>query len=103
MKGSDRFHPRPNGPLPAAELYESETCGPKPPRLGLVAIGTDKEPVPVTGLAANFSPIPLIAPPPFGNEIVGGSVRLVAPRVSNGLASFSLLMGGFSLLGNIDF
>jgi len=27
------------------------------------------DPVPVTGLVANFSPIPFIAPPPLGSEI----------------------------------
>src|SRR5437867_1444608 len=36
-----------------------------------MAIGTPIEPVPVTGLAPNFSPIPRIAPPPFGREMVG--------------------------------
>src|SRR5688500_13829090 len=35
-------------------------------------MGTDREPVPVTGLAANFSPIPRTAPPPFGREMAGG-------------------------------
>jgi hypothetical protein len=39
-----------------------------------VAIGTDIEPVPVTGLAANFSPIPRIAPPPFGRFMEGGLI-----------------------------
>ena len=34
-------------------------------------MGTDIEPVPVTGLAANFSPMPRIAPPPLGREIEG--------------------------------
>src|SRR6202040_564944 len=34
-------------------------------------IGTDIEPVPVTGLAANFSPIPRIAPPPLGRDMLG--------------------------------
>ncbi len=33
-------------------------------------------PVPVTGLAANFSPMPRIAPPPLGKEMDGG----VGPR-----------------------
>ena len=37
-----------------------------------MAMGTVIEPVPVTGLAANFSPMPRIAPPPLGNEIAGG-------------------------------
>ena len=36
-------------------------------------MGTLMEPVPVTGLAANFSPMPRIAPPPFGSEIEGGA------------------------------
>jgi hypothetical protein len=34
-------------------------------------MGTVIEPVPVTGLAANFSPMPRIAPPPLGKEIDG--------------------------------
>jgi hypothetical protein len=29
-------------------------------------MGTVRDPAPVTGFAANFSPIPRIAPPPFG-------------------------------------
>src|SRR5882724_3415169 len=45
--------------------------GPNPDRPGLVAIGTVIAPVPVPGLAANFSPIPRMAPPPLGSEIVG--------------------------------
>ena len=35
-------------------------------------------PVPVTGLAANFSPMPRMAPPPLGSEIEGASARLAA-------------------------
>ena len=31
-------------------------------------MGTVIDPVPVAGLAANFSPMPRIAPPPFGND-----------------------------------
>src|SRR5881397_3600054 len=34
-------------------------------------MGTVMEPVPVTGLAENFSPIPRIAPPPLGSEMAG--------------------------------
>jgi hypothetical protein len=34
-------------------------------------MGTLKVPVPVTGLVANFSPMPRIEPPPFGTEIEG--------------------------------
>jgi hypothetical protein len=36
-------------------------------------MGTDIDPVPVTGFAPNFSPIPRMAPPPFGSEMVGGA------------------------------
>jgi hypothetical protein len=35
-------------------------------------LGTVIEPVPVAALAENFSPIPLIAPPPLGRLITGG-------------------------------
>ena len=38
--------------------------GPNPERPGLAEMGTDNDPVPVTGLAANFSSMPRIAPPP---------------------------------------
>ena len=41
-------------------------------------MGTVIEPVPVTGLAANFSPMPRIAPPPFGREICGALTRNVS-------------------------
>src|SRR5437588_10023931 len=34
-------------------------------------MGMLKLPVPVTGFAPNFSPMPRIAPPPFGRAIVG--------------------------------
>src|SRR5438477_11463497 len=74
MVGRERAHPKPKGPFPAPESYESESCGPKPERPGLVAMGTIMEPVPVTGLAANFSPMPRIAPPPLGRDIEGGEL-----------------------------
>ena len=35
-------------------------------------MGTVIDPVPVTGLAANFSPMPRMAPPPLGRIIAGG-------------------------------
>src|SRR5205814_10360713 len=73
MEGSERLQPKPNGPLPAPESYESESCGPKPDRPGLVAMGTLIDPVPVTGFAANFSPMPRIAPPLLGREIEGAT------------------------------
>jgi hypothetical protein len=38
-----------------------------------VAIGTVAAPEPLTGLAANFSPSPRIAPPPLGREIEGAA------------------------------
>jgi hypothetical protein len=38
---------------------------------GQLKMGTVIDPVPVTGFAENFSPIPRIAPPPFGKERVG--------------------------------
>jgi hypothetical protein len=34
-------------------------------------MGTLSEPVPVTGFAVNFSPMPRIAPPPLGSVRVG--------------------------------
>ena len=34
-------------------------------------MGSVIDAVPVTGLAPNFSPMPWIAPPPFGNAIDG--------------------------------
>jgi hypothetical protein len=46
-----------------------------PDRPGDVAIGTLIEPVPVTGFAANFSPMPQIAPPPFGSESDGADTE----------------------------
>src|SRR6266699_6980111 len=77
MAGMERAHPKPKGPLPEPESYESESCGPKPERPGLVARGTVMEPVPVTGLAANFSPMPRIAPPPLGRDMDGGLIWLL--------------------------
>src|SRR5437762_14188659 len=71
MAGSERCQPTPKGPLPPPESYESESCGPRPERPGLVAIGTVTEPVPETGFALNFSLMPRIAPPTFGSEIDG--------------------------------
>ena len=51
----------------------------------LVASGTDAEPVPVTGLAANFSPIPRTAPPPLG-------------RATDGAAGFCSVSGGLMVV-----
>ena len=63
-------------------------------------MGTLKEPVPVTGLAENFSPIPLIAPPPFGSDIEGG-VELPPSEASfliESEAAFLLKPCSFALL-----
>src|SRR5215211_6345657 len=43
-------------------------------------MGTLIEPVPVTGLAENFSPIPRMAPPPLGSDMEGGD-NWVLPTV----------------------
>src|SRR6266850_516853 len=71
MAGMDKLQPSPKLPLPEPESYESDSAGPNPPLPGVVAIGIVVEPVPVTGLAANFSPIPRMAPPPLGSETTG--------------------------------
>src|SRR6266568_4988321 len=49
-------------------------------------MGMLREPVPVTGFAENFSPIPLIAPPPLGSERDGTEMLLF----SGGVSLFSL-------------
>ena len=43
--------------------------------------------MPVTGLAANFSPMPRIAPPPFGTEIVGAETAKFPSAVPRFLSS----------------
>jgi hypothetical protein len=59
--------------------------------------GTD--PMPVTGLAANFSPMPRIAPPPLGRESVGGDSTFAAcgavepSREPALLVSFRIVLG----------
>jgi hypothetical protein len=61
-------------------------------------IGTDIEAVPVTGLAANFSPMPRIAPPPFGREIVGAATAKLLAGLSEspGAAQCRILKVAFS-------
>src|SRR5260370_41364555 len=46
-------------------------------------MGTVIEPVPVTGFAANFSPIPWMAPPPFGRDNVGGDAGPRSPGLED--------------------
>lgn len=41
-------------------------------------MGTLNEPVPVTGLAENLSPMPRMAPPPLGKEMAGAEGALVS-------------------------
>src|SRR4051812_21949395 len=74
MAGRRRLQPRPNGPLPEPESYESDSCGPNPDRPGGVAIGRVSAPVPVAGLAVNFSSIPRMVPPPFGRANCGAAI-----------------------------
>src|SRR2546421_607366 len=57
-----------------------------PERPGLTAIGTLQEPVPVTGFAANFSPIAWIAPSPLGS-VIAGARTFVSPAASLGVFS----------------
>ena len=47
------------------------------------------DPVPVTGFAENFSPMPRMAPPPLGSEIDGG-VEAEALEVPEFPAAFPL-------------
>src|SRR5690349_14776734 len=80
-----RLQPKPKGPFPAPESYERLSWGPKPARPGPVAMGTLNEPVPVAGLAANFSPMPRIAPPPLGRDNEGALTRLEPAPASSAL------------------
>lgn len=63
--GSNKFWPKPKGLFLAPEAEDNKNWGPRPGCPGLIAMVTDTRPVPVTGSAANFSPAPRIAPPPF--------------------------------------
>lgn len=46
------------------------------PLAGEKGSGIEKEEVPLTAFTENFSSMPLIAPPPLGNEIEGTSIAL---------------------------
>jgi hypothetical protein len=70
MEGKLRLHPNPKIPLPDPELYESISEG-DAPLAWENGNGIEKEAVPFIALTENFSSIPLIAPPPLGNEIEG--------------------------------
>jgi hypothetical protein len=67
-------------------------------------MGTIMEPVPVTGLAANFSPIPRIAPPPLGSDIEGREVEAlpVVALVSLSKLGVCVRIGDGVSLGSID-
>ena len=64
------------------------------------------DPVPVTGFAANFSPIPRIAPPPLGIMMAGAVIWKEFRVASLPLVSFPLASGtsvppfGFIVQGN---
>ena len=58
-------------------VYARGEQGPDLARSGVVSMGTDSEPVPVTGLAANFLPMPRMAPPPLGRLVAGDAVAKV--------------------------
>lgn len=73
IDGEDRLHPTPNGPFPLPESYDKEICGVNPDLAGLRGTAIERDPVPVRALVENFSPMPRMAPPPFGSEICGGA------------------------------
>ena len=58
---------------------------PRLPRPGLVGIGIESEEVPVSKEVVNLSPMPWIAPPPFGTETDGidGSGEDVEPSLDD--------------------
>jgi hypothetical protein len=64
-----------------------------------VAIGTVIEPVPVTGFAANFSPIPRIAPPPLGNETEGAATWKLCFPLDSDCEFCGEFEDGFELIG----
>ena len=104
MEGSDRLQPKPKGPFPEPESYERLSCGPNPERPGLVVMGTFMEPVPVTGFAANFSPIPRMAPPLFGRFIAGGeTAKLLSCWLVVSFCAFLWLMGNTITFHDIGF
>jgi hypothetical protein len=72
-----------------------ERLQPKPERPGEVKIGTLRDPIPVTGFAVNFSPIPRIAPPPLGNDIEGSFGWFSLDSESFGL--FSCILVRFNI------
>jgi hypothetical protein len=45
----------------------------------VVTTGTLRLAVPLTGFVANFSPIPFIAPPPFGRDIDDAAKGFLSP------------------------
>jgi hypothetical protein len=55
-------------------------------------MGTLIEPVPVTGFAANFSPVPRTAPPPLGREIEG-AVSFCSPSLRLVILSDASMVG----------
>jgi hypothetical protein len=70
-------------------------CDPNPERPGEGGIGTVIDPVPVTGLAANFSPIQRIAPLPLRKEFENMDQDVLSFAASFPPAPFGLLVGPF--------
>jgi hypothetical protein len=60
-------------------------------------MGMLSEPVPVTGFAANYSPIPRMAPPPLGKDMAGGEEKAL-PAEAPPLAPSSLAPEGSGVL-----
>jgi len=96
MPGILRLQPSPNGPLPVPVLYTSVSSGCKPARPGGTAIGTEKFPVPVCRSGENFSPIPLSAPPPLGNEITELEFVGLSSNSNLSLLDFAIGTSSFS-------
>jgi hypothetical protein len=92
IAGTESDQPKTKGPWTEPKSEASESWG-KLERPGLVAIGTDTEAVPVTGLAANFSLMPRIAPPPLGSEAVGAETAKLLAAESRLVPVAALLLG----------
>src|SRR5690606_393605 len=93
IDGRLRCQPRPKTPLPAPELYDKVSVG-EVPLAAEKGRGIEQVAVPFTAFTANFSSIPLMAPPPLGKSILGADIAFdwVFPRsvLRNWLALGSL-------------
>src|SRR5262249_34676122 len=71
IDASSSDQPSPTTLFPAPLSYDRRSGGAVPLRAGVSGRGSDSESVPFAALTANFSSMPLIAPPPLGSEIEG--------------------------------